>query len=197
MEKPIAENKENNKKRKRGHINILGRSVPLLAVLLVIAFGIALVFAIPFAVLNFTVNTTVAANPKVCFMLWSSGAKGNSFSYNVNIFPSITTTDTNITNGIENWDSSNHNVAIMLASDTANNTDVTSINMTVYNSTGQQYTELSTMTGTTGGGTDSNWNTAFALSPGNYTIEMIIVGGASAVAGHTPSFTYDMQVVNP
>jgi len=161
-----------------------------LITLLISSLLIATASAVAYVTLQWTTTATVAANPKVCFIKWADGTKANTFPYSVNIFPNIQTIDENITYGVENWDTVSHACHMRMASSTTNTTDVTSVNMTVYNSTAQIMTKLWTSF------TDTAW-TDFTPYVGNYTIWLNVTCPTSAVVGHTPSFTFEMKVENP
>jgi len=161
--------------------------------LLLVALLVGTVAAVAYVVLQWTMTATVAANPKASFIKWADGTKANTFSYSANIFPAIKTVDENITYGIWNDDASSRTVYFRLASENTNTTDIASLNFTVYNG-GQLYTKL-----------ESNlddpslaWSSGVTLAANTkYTIWIEITAGASAVVGHTPSFTFEMKVENP
>jgi hypothetical protein len=163
------------------------------ALLLLLIIGSAVVFATAYVILTWTMTATVVANPKVCFINWTNGALANTFSYSVNIFPSVTTIDQNITYGVENWDTTTHTVSMSWASLTTP-TNIASLNVTVYNSTTTLYSQY--------------WASVPALptayvnfspspSPGNYTIWMSIGCASGASPGTASTFTFNMQVMNP
>jgi len=163
-----------------------------ISIILVIALALTgTVAAVAYVVLQYSMSATVVANPKVAFINWGTGALANTFSYSVNIFPSITTVDQNITYGIENWDTTTHTVSMSWNSLT-NPSNIASLNMTVYNSTTQLYSQYWSSLPT--------FPTAyFPFSPspatGNYTIWMSIAATPGATG--SSSFTFNMQVMNP
>ena len=152
------------------------------------------VLAIAYVNLTWTTTATVAANPKVCFIKWSDSSKANTFSYTVNIFPSVITADDNITYGVWDWDTAGHNTYFKLLSYNTNATDISWAYYKIYNGTGILYQK-----------NETNWaspSTAFstanfASANAKYTIQIQIKAGASAVAGHTPTFVWNMKVDNP
>jgi len=164
-----------------------------LTVLLMSSLLIGTASAVAYVTLQWTTTATVAANPKACFIKWSDETKANTFTYSVNVFPSIKTVDENITYGIWNDDGSTRTVYFRLASENTNTTDVTSLNFTVYDG-GQLYTKL-----------ESNFdNPSLAWSSGvtlaastKYTIWIEIQCPSGAGVGHTPQFTFEMKVENP
>lgn len=166
----------------------------ILLAFLLIASTVAIAFATSYAVIQWQVNMTVVANPKVCFVDWSTGTtKANTFTYSVNIFPSIKTIDTNITYGIWNWDSSAHNIYFKLSSENTNSTDVSWFYYKVYDGA-----TLFSKNETDFGSPDTAYSIAYsALATTKYTIEVQVKAGASAVAGHTPAITFEMRVDAP
>jgi hypothetical protein len=165
-----------------------------LITLLISSLLIATVSAVAYVTLTWTTTATVAANPSVCFVDWSTGTtKANTFTYSVYIFPNIKTVDENITYGIWNTNGSQRTVYFRLASENTNTTDITSLNFTVYNG-GQLYTKL-----------ESNfdapslaWSTGVTLAANTkYTIWMEIQCASGAGVGHSSVFTFEMKVENP
>ena len=165
-----------------------------LIILLMSSLLIATVSAVAYVSLTWTITTPVVANPQVCFIKWSDGSKENTFTYSVNIFPSIKTVDENITYGVWNWNATvSRTIYFRLASTNTNETDVDSYNFTVYNG-GQLYTKLETNLNSP----SLAWSSAVtAVNNTKYTIWMEIQCQSTAVVGHTPSFTFEMKVENP
>lgn len=177
---------------------IMGKRVRIgkyaISALLLLVLAVGTVAAVAYVVLQWTMTATVVANPKVSFVDWSDGTtKANTFDYSVNIFPAITTIDENITYGIWNDDGVSHTIYIRLASTNTNETDVDSINMTIYNG-GQLFTKLES-------NLDSpsyDWSSGItAAANTKYSIWIEIECPDTAVVGHTPSFTFEMKVENP
>lgn len=175
-------------------IRIRGHQISALLLILIVAISASssAVFALAYVVLNWTTTATVVANPKTCFYQWSGATKSNTFSYSVNIFPSVTTIDANITYGIQNWDTVTHTVSICWQSLTTPG-NIASLGLKVYNGTAVLYNQYwSSM---------PSFPTAWVqLNPSPaagkiYTIYMNITGTASPTGSST--FTFDMQVQNP
>ena len=161
-----------------------------LIVLLITSLLIATVSAAAYVTLQWTMTATVVANPKVCFIQWSNGSKQNTFTYSVNIFPSIKTVDENITYGVENWDTVSHSCSMHLLSTNATTSYVTSINVTVYNATAQIFTKAWTSF------PDTTW-TDFTPYPCNYTMWIEIQCAGTATVGNAVTFTFEMKVESP
>lgn len=88
--------------------------------------------------LEWTATATVSANPDICFTKWADGSKANTFDYAVDIFPSITTIDENITYAVSNYAASATGCSMRLANiGTPANIDW--VNCTVYDGTNQYY----------------------------------------------------------
>lgn len=162
--------------------------VPLLLALSLASIGT--VYAIAYVVLQWTTTATVVENPKVCFINWSNGQKSNTFSYSVNIFPSIKTIDENITYGIWCWDTSSHTVYLRWTSLT-NPSNIASLNITVYKSGATVYTKYwsSVPSFPTG------WESFNAEANTKYTIWMEITASSSASGSST--FTFELKVESP
>ena len=151
------------------------------------------VSAIAYVVLTWHVNTTVVANPCVCFVWQSNGTKANMFTYSgLHIFPSITTIDENATCGVENFNDTSRACHMRLASTTGVDEDLTSFNVTLYNSTATIFTHSWTAFTTP----DTDWYDFTAAASAKYTIEIKIVCKSGATPGHTPTFTLEMKVEN-
>jgi len=164
-----------------------------LITLLISSLLIATVSATAYVTLQWTTTTTVADNPKVCFIKWADSSKQNSFAYSVNIFLNIKTVDENVSYGVWDWDTAAHTCAHRLASENTNSTDVSWVYVKIYNSTAtihsHNYTDFATP--------DTSWYTFTAAASAKYTIWIEIKAGSSAGAGHTPQFTFEMKVENP
>jgi hypothetical protein len=162
------------------------------ALLLLLIIGSGVVFATAYVILQWTITATVVANPTVCFIRWSDGSKNNTFSYAVNIFPSIKTVDENITYGVWNWDPLlSHACHMRLASTNTNSTDVASINATIYITGTTIFTHKWTVL------TDAAWSDFTPLANTKYTVWIEIECALGAGVGHTPTFSFEMKVENP
>ena len=124
-------------------------------------------------------------NPDVCFIYWGDGSKANTFNYDVDIFPDITTIDENITYGIGHFGTGAITPSMRLESVTNFATNINSINCTVYNSTDTVYSEEFT--------SESSGFVAFspALYPGNYTIWLEI--DCKVGASGSSTITFEMK----
>jgi hypothetical protein len=167
------------------------RSLVLATVALLIV--ISTVAATAYVILQWQANTTVAANPQVCFVSWADGTtKANTFTYSCNVFPNIKTVDENITYGVWNWNTTaTKSCHLSLASTTTNNTDITAINATIYSGGGQLFTHRWTTL------TDTTYYDFTAAANTKYSIWLEIECASGATVGHTPSFTFNMKVENP
>ncbi|MEM3054870.1 MAG: hypothetical protein QXM52_04110 [Candidatus Bathyarchaeia archaeon] len=160
--------------------------------LLISSILIATASATAYVTLQWTATATVSANPKVCFIKWQDETKANTFNYDVNIFPSITTVDENITYGIYNWDTQAHNVSIRWSSLT-NSGNIASLNLTIYNSTHTVYTKVwSSVPSLPTGWEDFTYD---PMANGKYTIAMRITAASGASGSST--FTFEIKVKNP
>lgn len=85
--------------------------------------------------------------PKVTFWEWSTSEKKNTFDYSVNIFAGIKTIDENITHGIFNDDSAQHQCYLRIKSLSVP-ADIARLNITIHNSTNtiitKEWTEFGT-----------------------------------------------------
>jgi len=164
--------------------------VSALLLMLVICTGV--VFAVAYVALQLTSTASVQNNPKVCFIKWSDGSKANTFDYAVNIFPSITTVDANITYGVWNWDTATHTTSMRWYSLT-NSGNIASLGLKVYNSTSTIYEQYWASVPSL----PTSW-VVFNPTPkadGKYTISLNITATASPSGSSV--FTFDMKVENP
>jgi len=167
------------------------KSLKLVA-LLISSLLIATVSVTAYITLTWTTTATVVANPSVCFVDWSTGTtKANTFAYTVNVFPNIKTVDENITYGIWNWNATNRNCYLRLASTTSNNTDITAINATIY------ITGTTVLTHRWTTLTDTAYYDFTAAGSTKYAIWIEIECASGAGVGHTPQFTFEIKVENP
>jgi len=150
-------------------------------------------YAVAYVVLPWYVNTTTVANPQVCFVSWADGTtKANTFTYSVNIFPNIKTVDENATYGVWNWNATaNKNCYMRLASTNTNNTDITSLNVTLWIAASTPFTKLWT------GLTDAAWYPFTSAQNTKYAIWIEIQCASGAGVGHTPQFSLEMKVEEP
>ena len=156
---------------------------------------VSTVAAVAYVVMTWEVDTTVVANPYVCFVLQSDGVtKANTFTYTgLHIFPAITTIDENATYGVKNFNDTSRACHMRLASTTGVDEDLTSFNVTLYNSTATIFTHSWTAFTTP----DTDWYDFTAAASTIYAIEIKIVCESGATPGHTPTFTLEMKVENP
>jgi len=155
--------------------------------LLLLTLAIGTVAAVAYVVLTWTQTATVVANPKVSFFTWVGGAKANTLSYSVNIFPSIKTVDENLTSGIWNWDTVGHRTGLRVYSITNQAQNIGSFLVKVSNATNVwSITTVDTV----------NFDYKY-LAPGKYTIWIEITGAVGASPGTTSVFTIEMKVENP
>jgi len=167
-------------------IKIRRFSVPLLAVLLAVCLATALVLGTAFVILTWNISATVNANPSVHFWSWSGSSAANLFTYSVNIYPSVTTIDKNITYGITNSGTAlkSTNMSWTSCSTSGN---IASLGIKVYNNTAILYQQYWTSI--------PSFPTPFVAfspfpSPGKYyTIYMNITGTSSASGSSTFVFT--------
>lgn len=173
------------------------RTASLLTVLLaVLCISVVGVSAAAYVVLQWTTNATVVANPQVCFFQQGTSTKANTFSYSVNIFPSIKTVDDNITYGLWNWHASQtRDVYFRLASSNTNSSDVSWIKYYVYLSDPASSLYSKNITDFT----NFDWDVSATTVAANtkYAIKVEIKAPTGATVGHTPSWTFEVKVVNP
>lgn len=113
--------------------------------MLIIISGV--VIAAAYIALKFNITTDYQQYPKVTFWEWDTSQKKNTFDYSVNVFAGIKTVDENITHGIFNDDTSQHQCYIRIKSlnDPA---DIAKLKMKIYNSTNTIFTKEWTEFGT-------------------------------------------------
>jgi len=168
------------------------KSLKLIA-LLISSLLIATVSAVAYVTLSWTTTATVAANPKVCFFLWSAPTtKLNTFDYAVNIFQSVKTIDENITHGVWDWDTVSHVTSMRWYSLTTS-TNIANLNVTVYNSTTTIYSQYWSSVPSL----PTGWVqfSPSLMADGRYTIWIEIT--ATAGASGSSVFTFEMKVENP
>ena len=166
-------------------------SLPLLIVV-AIMIGATGVAAIAYVLMTGNISATVLANPKVCFYNWSLQSKSNSFSYSVDIFPLITTIDTNMTYGIWDWDTATHTVSMSWQS-LSSPSNIASLGLKVYNATSIIYNQYWASVPSL---PTAYINFSPAVGAGDkYTIYMNIT--ATSGASGSSTFTFNLQVQNP
>jgi len=168
--------------RLRKRVRIGKYTIPTL---LLLSLAIGTVAAVAYVVITYTMTATVVANPKVSFFTWVGGAKSNTFSYAVNIFPNVKTVDENLTQGIWNWDTVVHSTGLRV-SDITNQANIASFLVKVSNAT-----DIWSIT------TVSSTYTTVNLGPGKYTIWIEVTGASGATVGQSCVFTVDMKVMSP
>lgn len=159
-------------------------SVP---VLILLALTLGTVIAATYIVVEFTSTITVEANPKVCFIEWITDNKKNRFDYTVNIFPSIKTSDKNITYGLYNWDTVAH-MANLRISNITNSANIERLYMRIYDSGTLLELTWTTQTLPTG------WITFSAAASTKYTIQMNVTAASDAVIGQSSVITAEIKV---
>lgn len=170
------------------------KSLKLLT-LLISSVLIATASALAYVTLQWTTTATVGANPKVCFGMWNSDEKLNTFSYSVTIFPSITTVDENITHYLYNWDSSAHKVSIRWAS-LSNPENIAGLNLTIYNA--QTKTRVYSKVWESVPSFPTDWMTVDdALEPGKYAIAIRITAASGAEVSSISTFMFEIKVDGP
>ena len=163
--------------------------IPLILVVVLASVGTA--FAVAYVVLQWTTSATVVANPKVCFVNWTDGSKANTFNYAVNIFPSITTIDENITYGVWDWVTTTGHTAYFSWSSLTTSTNIASLNVTIYNSTATIYTHEWTSVPSF----PTAWESFTTAANTKYTIYLKITATSGATGSST--FTFELKVENP
>jgi hypothetical protein len=149
------------------------------------------VYAAAYVILQWNITANVSANPSICFFLQSDGTtKANNFTYTVDIFPSITTIGENITYGLWNWDSGEHDAYIRVYSLTSPS-NIASLNVTIWNATDT----VSTNEWSSFGSLPTAWSTAFTCAASTqYAIRIEIACAAGASGSST--FVIDVKVVD-
>lgn len=173
--------------RLRKRVRIGKYAIP---VLLLITLAVGTVTAVLYVILTSTTTVTVVANPNVSFYDWSSSLRTNTFSESFDIFPAITTIQTNASNGIYSETASNVSIRISAISNTTN---IESVNVTLYDG-GQ----LSTIEWTFNAALPQVWSATFETTDTTYyTIWMEVEARSVATAGFASIITVDMKVENP
>jgi len=155
-------------------------SIPALLLLATIVTSVA---AVAYVVLQATINATVVANPKVCFLEYPN-TRRNTFTYAVNIFPGVKTVDENMTHGIYNFDTPPHTVGLRVSA-ISNSGNIASWTLKVSNAS-----DIWTLSSIA----------AFdykVLAKGVYKMSIEITAAGGAVVGQTSAFTLEMRVENP
>jgi hypothetical protein len=165
----------------------------LTAILLVaILASIITVSAVAYVVMTWTISATVVSNPKSCFFLESNGTtKANNFTYSVNIFPSITTIDTNITYGV--WDWGNSGAVSMCWASCSSSTNIASLGIKVYNSSTTIYQQ--SWPSIPSFPTPYVTFSPAMMNNGKYAIAMNIT--ATSSASGSSAFAFSLKVVSP
>ena len=152
--------------------------------LLLLALVTGTVAATVYVVLTFNASLTVQANPRVCFYNWTSAAKVNTFTESFNIFPSVTTINTNASCGIY---SATAGTSYLRISSITYDGNIQKVNMTVDGvSVVWNYGETLPQ---------PSWQT-FATSDDTYYTIRIEVEAKSGASGSS-DITFEMKVENP
>ena len=107
-----------------------------MAALLLIIIGLV----VAYVALRFIITSTVQAYPKVTFWQWSTSQKKNTFDHPLNIFAGLKTIDENVTHGIFNDDSTQHQCYLRVTSVT-NSANIAGLNITIYDNTNRIFTK--------------------------------------------------------
>jgi hypothetical protein len=166
----------------------LGRLAISLLLLVVITLT-GTVLAIAYVVLQWTATATVTANPSVCFVKWEDNTKHNTFSYAVNIFPSIKTLDENITYGVWNW-AAEQRTAYIRWSSLTNPSNIASLNLTIYNATATVYSQYWSSVPTF----PTPWSSFNTAPNTKYAMLVIIEAAADAAVGSSSTFMFELMV---
>jgi hypothetical protein len=160
-------------------------NIPLLPLLFLILASVAVATA--YIVLQFNINMNVQPYPKVTFWQWSTSERTNTFDYSVNIFAGIKTVDENITYGIFNNDSVQHQCYLRINS-LSNPANIAKLNITIYNSTNTIFTEEWTAFPT-------QWEPFTTAANAKYAIGIEITAAASPSGSST--FGIEIKENNP
>lgn len=160
-------------------------SVP---VLILIALTLGTTMAAIYMVVEFTSTVTVEANPKVCFLEWTTGNKKNRFDCAVNIFPSLRTNAKNITYGLYNWDTVSRTCDLRIFNIT-NPANIEGFYMRIYDG-GGTLVEITWTTQTL----PTDWVTVSTAGSTKYTIQMNVTATSDAVIGQSSVITVEMKV---
>ena len=157
-------------------------SIPLLPLLLLTVGSV--VVATVYITLQFTITMNTQPYPKVTFWEWSTSQKKNTFDYSVNIFAGIKTVDENITHGIFNDDSAQHQCYLRIKS-LNNPANIAKLKITIYNSTNtiltKEWTEFVTL--------PTSWENFTTAANAKYAIWIEITTGSPSESG-----TFEIEV---
>lgn len=162
-------------------------TIPVIPLLLIIVGSVA---AAAYIATQFTITMTPQPYPKVTFWQWSTSEKKNTFDYSVNIFASIKTVDENVTHGIFNDDSAQHQCYLRTKS-LINPTNIAKLNITIYSSTNTIFTKEWTQFGTL----PTQWEAFTTASNAKYAIWIEITAAASLSGSST--FVIEIKENNP
>jgi hypothetical protein len=168
-------------------VHIRKYTIPLIPLLLIIVGSVA---AAAYIALQFTITMNTQPYPKVTFWQWSTSEKKNTFDYSANIFASIKTVDENITHGIFNDDSAQHQCYLRIKS-LSNPTNVAKLNITIYSSTSTILTKEWTQFGTL----PTQWEAFTTASNAKYAIWIEVTATASPSGSST--FGIEIKENNP
>jgi hypothetical protein len=153
--------------------------------LLLLALVTGTVAATVYVVLTFNASLTVQANPRVSFYNWTAAAKVNTFTESFNIFPSVTTINTNASCGIYSLTAGTSYLRISSISTPGN---IQEVNMTIVGTAVQ-------VLWTSGGGLPTSWQTFSTSADTYYTIWIEVEAKAGATG--SSDITFEMKVENP
>jgi len=171
-------------------VKIAHYGIPLILLLFTLASTVA---AAAYIIYQFNISATVEEHPKVTFWKWSTSEKKNTFTYDVNIFPSIKTINENITHGIYCDDENSHTCSLRL-NNVTNSGNIAKLNITIYNTTNtiftKEWTSFSPLP-------ETNWWPFTAAAHKKYAIQIEITASSGAVPSSSSIITIDMKVDNP
>jgi len=154
-------------------------------VLLLVALVTGTVAAVVYVVLTFNASLTVQANPRVHFYNWTAAAPVNTFTESFNIFPGVTTINTNASCGIYATASGTCELRISSISTPGN---IQEVNMSIVGTAVQ-------VLWTSGGGLPTSWQTFSPAATTYYTIWIEVEAKAGATG--SSAITFEMKVENP
>lgn len=153
--------------------------------LLLVALVTGTVAAVVYVVLTFDASLSVQANPRVRFYNWTSAAHVNTFTESFNIFPSVTTINTNASCGIYSATAGTSYLRISSITNSAQN--IQDVNMTIVGTAVQVLWS--------GGGLPTSWQTFSTSADTYYTIWIEVEAKAGATG--TSDITFELKVENP
>jgi len=162
--------------------------IPPLVLGIIIASGI--VIAAVYIALQFNIIMNYQQYPKVTFWEWNTSQKKTTFDYSVNIFPGIKTVDENITHGIFNDDSAQHQCYLRIKS-LSNSVNIAKLKITIYNSTNTILTKEWSESGIL----PTSWENFTTAANAKYAIWIEITAAGSPSGAST--FEIEVKENNP